>query len=175
MTIDDVLPSASYSYDGGSDATLTLRDASDDSLINSATQTNDGSWTLPWTLGAGEYVVVEFDVIAAAGIVPGTYDSNAEAEFDWDGNIDETVDDKGEVAQDPGTPHNEDPEPDEDVIVNSLLINKTTFTPTVQAGGTAILRRITRDTTSRTGLTSAASRRLFCGTAMRRTTSTRFR
>ncbi len=135
VTISDSLASADFSY-STSDATITLYDSTD-TVISSTTDANDGVWDIPWTVGADEYLVIQFDVDIAGDAVPSTYDSDAEAEFDWDGNIDEIVDDKGEVEQDSGTPHDEDPENDEDVTVTSLVINKTTSTAMVQAGGTA--------------------------------------
>jgi uncharacterized repeat protein (TIGR01451 family)/fimbrial isopeptide formation D2 family protein len=135
VTITDTLAGVGFSYDAA-DAAITLYDSTD-AVISSTTDSNDGSWNIPWTIGADRYVVIVFDVDIAGDAVPRTYDSDAQAEYDWGGSIDETVDDKGEVEQDSGTPHGEDPEDDEDVTVNSLVINKTTSTATVQAGGTA--------------------------------------
>ncbi len=134
VSITDTLPSTDFSY-ATADATITFYDSLG-TVISTTTATNDGSWGGGWTLLPGEYVVVEFDVDAAGDALPKNYDSNAAAGFTWDGSTD-TIDDKGEVEQDPGTPHGEDPEEDEDVQVNSLLVNKVTTTATVAAGGTA--------------------------------------
>jgi len=137
VSVTDTLASADFSY-AAADATITFYNSSG-GVISSTTDTNDGAWGGVWTLGPGEYVIVSFDVDVAADAPPSSYDSNAAAGFTWDGSTD-SIDDKGEVEQDPGTPHDEDPEEDEDVIVNSLLINKTTSTPVVAAGGSADYR-----------------------------------
>ena len=135
LSVTDTLP-AGFSYDGGNDATIVFYDALGN-VVSSTTATNDGSWGGGWTLGPGESVEITFTADIGANTPPDTYDSSASAQFDWGGTANTTIDDKGEVAQDLGTPHNEDPEDDEDVSVTSLLINKTTGTPTVVAGGTA--------------------------------------
>ncbi|MBI9084248.1 MAG: DUF11 domain-containing protein [Desulfobacterales bacterium] len=133
LSVTDILPDG-FSY-AGTLASIVFYDAlgNEDS---STTATNDGTWGGTWSLGPGESVAITFTAVAGAGIAPDTYDSTASAQFDWGGSTD-TIDDLGEVAQDLGTPSGEDPEDDEDVTITSLLINKTTSTPTVGAGGTA--------------------------------------
>jgi len=106
--------------------TATANPASGDTTLNWGT----------WTINAGGSVEIIFDADVDIDINPRTYDNTAGANFDYDGS-NYTIDDKGRVGQDQGAPSGADPEDDEDVTVVSLLIDKDTTTPLVQAGGTA--------------------------------------
>ena len=140
VTVTDTLPKG-FTYDamittnggiGGAPATTTGA---------------DGRQTLTWdssdigSIASGAEVLIEFQVDVAADAAPGTYDNNAQVTFDYnDGTTaynDLAVDDLGDVAQDAGTPADEDPETDEDVTVMSLTIDKETSTTVVAAGETA--------------------------------------
>ena len=107
VSITDSLASSDFSYAAAVPATISFYNSSN-TLISSSTATNDGFWGGGWSLAAGEYVVVQFNVNTANSTPPASYDSNADASFTWNGSA-STIDDKGRVAQDSGTPDGEDP------------------------------------------------------------------
>ena len=132
VTISDTLPTG-FTY-----ASTTLVDAyiaPRPTTVNPTAGTTTPTWG-NWNIGASGAVTITFVANVDAGAALTTYDNTAYA----DAANHALIDDVGTVAQDPGTPANQDPEPDEDVTVVAppkLQMDKDTSTPIRVAGGQA--------------------------------------
>ncbi len=137
VSISDTLP-AGFSV-VSTDSIVTTAGVSPLGPAAPATVPNPGDTNLtwgPWDVDSLGEVLVTFTVAVAATVAPDVYDNTASADATWNGSL-VSIDDKGEVAQDLGTPSGEDPEDDEDVEVVSLLLDMDTTTDTIAAGGQA--------------------------------------
>jgi uncharacterized repeat protein (TIGR01451 family) len=106
----DTLPTG-FTYASTVDVSL-LGTASRSALADDFNDPSRPLWA-EFTIPPGSSVEIEFIADVADTVGPGTYDNSAFAR----GINFEEIDDDGLVGQDPGTPVDEDPEPDEDITV----------------------------------------------------------